>query len=224
MMRSSWVDCPKHGIWDSSQSRGCTQCHVYAAVPSLESREGRYLWPYAKDLSLVDVAREWPCALEYLDSQAPEFASSSDLRFVIAGLSVTRRLGVTSYLRDRPLAARGLRWDSSALVWLRMTRSIRQKPRRPLRLFDHEVALAERRATREVTARFRSPAESEGMTKKCTCCGATSRWSALRLVGVQHTPADEHGPAEALELRDCPCGSTLSLRVDPTSVAPAPRA
>lgn len=36
-------------------------------------------------------------------------------------------------------------------------------------------------------------------------------WSALRYVGIQHTPADETGPAEDLELRDCPCGSTLSL-------------
>ena len=38
-------------------------------------------------------------------------------------------------------------------------------------------------------------------------------WPTLKLVGIQHTPADEYGPAETLELRDCPCGSTLAVRL-----------
>lgn len=38
----------------------------------------------------------------------------------------------------------------------------------------------------------------------------TSSWTALELVGVQVTPEDEDGPEERLELRNCPCGSTLA--------------
>jgi hypothetical protein len=34
-------------------------------------------------------------------------------------------------------------------------------------------------------------------------------WATLPLVGVQHIDADEDGPAESLELRNCACGSTL---------------
>ncbi len=39
------------------------------------------------------------------------------------------------------------------------------------------------------------------------------RWDVLVLIGVQHTPADETGPAEDLELRNCYCGSTLAKLV-----------
>lgn len=35
-------------------------------------------------------------------------------------------------------------------------------------------------------------------------------WRAMRLVGVQDIAADDHGPAERLELRNCSCGSTLA--------------
>ncbi len=38
-------------------------------------------------------------------------------------------------------------------------------------------------------------------------------WGRLALVGHQHTEADEYGPAETLELRDCSCGSTLAIRL-----------
>lgn len=39
-------------------------------------------------------------------------------------------------------------------------------------------------------------------------------WSTLPLVGVQHMPADEDGPAAALEMRNCPgCHSTLAVEV-----------
>jgi hypothetical protein len=43
-------------------------------------------------------------------------------------------------------------------------------------------------------------------------------WAALPLVGVQRIPADETGPAETLELRNCNapgCGSTLAKAVQP---------
>lgn len=40
--------------------------------------------------------------------------------------------------------------------------------------------------------------------------GPIAAWLVLKLVGVQITPADEYGPREELELRDCSCGSTLS--------------
>lgn len=38
-------------------------------------------------------------------------------------------------------------------------------------------------------------------------------WAALDLRGVQHVEADDAGPAEALELRNCACGSTLCRTV-----------
>lgn len=38
-------------------------------------------------------------------------------------------------------------------------------------------------------------------------------WSQLELIGVQRIPADDTGPAEAHELRNCPCGSTLAISV-----------
>lgn len=44
--------------------------------------------------------------------------------------------------------------------------------------------------------------------KTCTCCRraiSQKEWTQLRYVGVQ---ADE---VEALELRDCDCGSTLAV-------------
>lgn len=44
-------------------------------------------------------------------------------------------------------------------------------------------------------------------------------WTALELVGVQVTPADEYGPEERLELRNCRCGSTLARPVGPMQVA-----
>lgn len=38
-------------------------------------------------------------------------------------------------------------------------------------------------------------------------------WSTLVLLGVQVTEADETGPEERLELRNCTCGSTLSKEI-----------
>jgi hypothetical protein len=40
-------------------------------------------------------------------------------------------------------------------------------------------------------------------------------WQSLAYVGIQHVPADESGPAESLELRNCRCGSTLCKLVAP---------
>lgn len=39
-------------------------------------------------------------------------------------------------------------------------------------------------------------------------------WSRLAYVGMQRVPADEYGPAEAYELRDCSCGSTLAIQIE----------
>lgn len=39
-------------------------------------------------------------------------------------------------------------------------------------------------------------------------------WNRLPLVGVQHAPADDWGPEERLELRNCACGSTLAVSID----------
>lgn len=38
-------------------------------------------------------------------------------------------------------------------------------------------------------------------------------WAGLQYIGRQYTPADEYGPAETLELRNCACGSTLAIEV-----------
>lgn len=46
-------------------------------------------------------------------------------------------------------------------------------------------------------------------------------FSLLKFVGRQHTPADEYGPEELLELRDCPCSSTLAIDVSHTLQAVA---
>lgn len=41
----------------------------------------------------------------------------------------------------------------------------------------------------------------------------TSTWLAMEYAGRQHIEADETGPAETLELRNCTCGSTLCREV-----------
>lgn len=50
----------------------------------------------------------------------------------------------------------------------------------------------------------------------CSCCGtpySRNEWDALALIGVQVIEADAFGPAEAAELRNCACGSTLAVEV-----------
>ena len=44
-----------------------------------------------------------------------------------------------------------------------------------------------------------------------------SVWPTLPLVGVQRIEADESGPAEEIELRNCDqgCGSTLAVELTP---------
>lgn len=56
--------------------------------------------------------------------------------------------------------------------------------------------------------------------KKCGCGLSYSRetWTRLALVGTQYVPADAFGPAEAIELRNCACGSTLAIEVDVQAV------
>ncbi len=56
------------------------------------------------------------------------------------------------------------------------------------------------------------------MTPKRCGCGRThdaAAWARLPLVGRQHTPADAYGPAETIELRNCPCKSTIAILVAP---------
>lgn len=50
--------------------------------------------------------------------------------------------------------------------------------------------------------------------KQCGTCGIeydAYSWERLPVVGVMHVDRDEEGPAEAIELRNCPCGSTLGV-------------
>lgn len=43
-------------------------------------------------------------------------------------------------------------------------------------------------------------------------------WTTLEYIGHQIIEADDEGPAEALELRNCVCGSTLAKLVEAPSV------
>ena len=57
--------------------------------------------------------------------------------------------------------------------------------------------------------------DRRGYVKVCGC-GKTftkEQWKTLRLVGIQHQPADKHGPEEKLELRDCACKSTIAIKL-----------
>lgn len=51
--------------------------------------------------------------------------------------------------------------------------------------------------------------------KQCGCGKAYTKpeWDNLHKVGQLHTPADEFGPDEILELKNCSCGSTMALEV-----------
>jgi len=49
---------------------------------------------------------------------------------------------------------------------------------------------------------------------KMCACGRSytlAEWRQLRYVGRIQVPADEEGPADDLELRDCMCRSTISV-------------
>lgn len=41
-----------------------------------------------------------------------------------------------------------------------------------------------------------------------------SLWEQLPYLGVTRFEADETGPAEVIEFRNCACGSTLALKVE----------
>lgn len=53
--------------------------------------------------------------------------------------------------------------------------------------------------------------------KRCGCGRqyTDAEWKKLQKVGEQHTAADEFGPEELLELRNCPCKSTLAVEIQP---------
>ncbi len=59
-----------------------------------------------------------------------------------------------------------------------------------------------------------SPVSTRG--ERAVCCEdheelkTSDRWEGLVFIGIQHTPADDSGPAEDLELRNCECGTTLA--------------
>ena len=54
------------------------------------------------------------------------------------------------------------------------------------------------------------------MLKTCGCGQSHNAhaWESLRLVGRWCFPETEDFPEEHLELRDCTCGSTLSVPID----------
>lgn len=58
--------------------------------------------------------------------------------------------------------------------------------------------------------------ESCDLLKACACglAYSTEAWSRLAFVGINYFPADTFGPAEAIELRNCVCGSTIAINAD----------
>jgi hypothetical protein len=56
----------------------------------------------------------------------------------------------------------------------------------------------------------------EQAMKTCGCGKSYSRrmWELLELIGIQRVAADRFGPEEAYELRNCSCGSTISLELN----------
>lgn len=62
------------------------------------------------------------------------------------------------------------------------------------------------------------------LCSKCMTVHTPESWATLpfcrptREESLLHVPADEDGPAETLELRNCMCGSTLAVVVE-TAVA-----
>jgi len=72
-------------------------------------------------------------------------------------------------------------------------------------------------ATEEAIRASKRDGTWEGMrhVHRCPCGRAytATEWAALPYVGEQVIPADEYGPEERIELRDCACGSTRAVEV-----------
>lgn len=59
-------------------------------------------------------------------------------------------------------------------------------------------------------------AVSRTIVKLCACCHRAytlDQWEDLPEVGTQSDEVDASGQEWALELRNCPCGSTLAVRI-----------
>ncbi len=72
-----------------------------------------------------------------------------------------------------------------------------------------EVEWSPRIRTFQNPPRARCPRDHAALKKD----GAA--WRELELVGHQHVRADDYGPAEVHELRNCTCGSTLNREIKP---------
>jgi hypothetical protein len=78
---------------------------------------------------------------------------------------------------------------------------------RALKLHDAELLDRARRG--------RSETNRPEIVKRCTCCAATysaAAWALLPFVGNQEAETEDGWPA-VLELRNCPCGSTLGIEL-----------
>lgn len=58
-----------------------------------------------------------------------------------------------------------------------------------------------------------APEAPSSIVKQCGCGRTFTRegWDRLEFVGRQHVPEDEFGPEISIELRNCPCGSTIAI-------------
>lgn len=52
---------------------------------------------------------------------------------------------------------------------------------------------------------------------KCNCCNkkyTNSQFNTLKSLGIQEFPSDGHDEILYMEMRNCPCGSTISTLID----------
>ncbi len=95
--------------------------------------EGVTLWPYEPDIELDAIKRDWFEAYEALITMEPEIAFAPGLRFVITTQPTRLRATAPNRRSTNPsfllsINCYAVSWDATALVWLRCTRSIRQRP------------------------------------------------------------------------------------------------
>ena len=60
------------------------------------------------------------------------------------------------------------------------------------------------------------PMEARTMHKQCTCCGRTydrHEWTRIALAGRTKVLMRQPGEPKWLELRNCPCGSTIAVGI-----------
>lgn len=99
--------------------------------------EGRTLWPYCRDLTAAELVLRWQPALDAYAFGCSHLRDAIEPPRFIEVEHITNsgapgriHLHVTAYAPRLPLGQRKARWDPDAGVWLRTTRTVRQRPHR----------------------------------------------------------------------------------------------